>query len=753
MVDFRHVCEAAAERWEVPALAVGTRRSEVGRRSAATTTPVSGSHRSRSRSRRCWRSRCSISTTPTGVWPADVRVRHLLSHTCGFDCELADGDNEQYGDGDDALPACVAELPGIRRFVGVETAWSYANTGYWLAGHLAAERAGSTFEDALTEHVLRPAGLEATPSAGPTSRAPAATRNPSPYPRARRPSGGLVSNVPDLRASPNGLATAGTPQRVVHGRPPGGVYGLGLFGERVGGVDVWGHAGSWGGFQSSFLTVPSYDAYFVALTNSSFGAKALAEIEDAFFERVIGERTLEAAVRRTRAGRARPLRRDLREQRRAHRGRRSRRRARAARPTARRSSAARSATRCFEVPDGPHVSERFDFPLDGLRALRLASCGARRVIHAAVAAGHPATAAAGAEILADGGSAADAAVAACLASCVAETVMTGLLGGGHAIYFDAASGSARLLDCFVAVPSGEGAPMDELEVPFGEELVHYAVGASSCAVPGVPAGLDALWRAHGRLPWARLVEPALQLARSGVVMPPAHASCLAMLAPVMTMREGAAIYAPGGRCSTVAACWCSPVSSLRSSSFATRARASVYRGTIADALRRAGRGTRRRTPALRSRDVRSRCGRRRSRSRSPAVASRRAPVSAASPRRSRGSTRRAVTRRCSQRSTTGLRSRAHDEPHRRRRGRVRVRPDDESRPRLRRLPARSRPAPEQHARRDRPRPRAARPGRADGEHDGADARLRRRSPRARARCRRWDASTHRARRRARPDPA
>ena len=60
-----------------------------------------------------------------------------------------------------------------------------------------------------------------------------------------------------------------------------------------------------------------------------------------------------------------------------------------------------------------------------------------------IAAGHPATAEAGAEILADGGNAADAAVAATLASCVAETVMTGLLGGGHAIYFDAATRTAR----------------------------------------------------------------------------------------------------------------------------------------------------------------------------------------------------------------------------------------------------------------------------------------------------------------------
>ena len=169
------------------------------------------------------------------------------------------------------------------------------------------------------------------------------------------------------------------------------------------------------------------------------------------------------------------------------------------------------------------------------------------MIAPAVAAGHPATAEAGAELLADGGSAADAAVGACLASCVAETVMTGLLGGGHALYHDAATGRTRHLDCFVGVPSGRGAPMQELRVPFGEELVHYAVGASSCAVPGVPGGLDALWRAFGRLPWSRVVEPALRLARAGVAMPEAHAACLRMLEPVMTLREGAALYAPGGR--------------------------------------------------------------------------------------------------------------------------------------------------------------------------------------------------------------
>jgi gamma-glutamyltranspeptidase/glutathione hydrolase len=203
-----------------------------------------------------------------------------------------------------------------------------------------------------------------------------------------------------------------------------------------------------------------------------------------------------------------------------------------------------------------------------------------------VAAGHPATAAAGAEILAEGGSAADAAVAAALASCVAETLMTGLLGGGHAITFDSGTGTARNLDCFVAVPSGTGAPMEHLRVSFGEELVDYAVGASSCAVPGLPAGLDALWRATGRLPWERLVEPALELAHAGVVMPPAHIACLQMLAPVMTMREGASIYAPAGRLLEVGEVMRQPGLVAALELLRDEGARSVYTGTIGRELER-----------------------------------------------------------------------------------------------------------------------------------------------------------------------
>jgi gamma-glutamyltranspeptidase / glutathione hydrolase len=207
---------------------------------------------------------------------------------------------------------------------------------------------------------------------------------------------------------------------------------------------------------------------------------------------------------------------------------------------------------------------------------------------AGVAAGHPATAAAGLEILADGGSAVDAAVAACLASCVAETVMTGLLGGGHAIVWDAGRGVARNLDLFCAVPGLGGEPRDgkllDVEVPFGVESVHYVVGPASAAVPGVPAGLDALWSAYGVLPWPRLVEPALRLARGGVELPPAHAACLAMLAPVLTLDAGARIYSPGGRLLAAGDRLEQPGLVAALEAVAVEGGSSVYSGTIAEAL-------------------------------------------------------------------------------------------------------------------------------------------------------------------------
>jgi gamma-glutamyltranspeptidase / glutathione hydrolase len=202
-------------------------------------------------------------------------------------------------------------------------------------------------------------------------------------------------------------------------------------------------------------------------------------------------------------------------------------------------------------------------------------------MRAGVAAGHPATAEAGVEILAEGGTAADAAVAMCLASCVAETVMTGLLGGGHAIWWDGSRGGN--LDCFVAVPSTVG-EMRELPMRFGEQVVEYAVGPASCGVPGLPAGLEALWQAGGRLPWRRVVEPAVRLAAGGTALTPAHARVLAMLEPVFVTARGEALYAPGGSTLRQGATVRQPGLVEAMECLAEEGARSVYRGTLGEAL-------------------------------------------------------------------------------------------------------------------------------------------------------------------------
>lgn len=171
-------------------------------------------------------------------------------------------------------------------------------------------------------------------------------------------------------------------------------------------------------------------------------------------------------------------------------------------------------------------------------------------VPAGVAAGHPATAEVGLRILAAGGSAADAAVAAVLATSVTESILTGIGGGGFATYYDASTQTVTCLDFFCSVPGLDGdvaGPMVPIEVYFGGVPLSYSIGAASVAVPGVPAGCGEVHRRWGRLPWQRVVEPAVTLARSGVVLPAAQARTLVAVAPALVPGEGADIYSPGGR--------------------------------------------------------------------------------------------------------------------------------------------------------------------------------------------------------------
>jgi gamma-glutamyltranspeptidase/glutathione hydrolase len=172
---------------------------------------------------------------------------------------------------------------------------------------------------------------------------------------------------------------------------------------------------------------------------------------------------------------------------------------------------------------------------------------------AAIAAGHPESARAGASVLGRGGSAVDACVAAAVASWVAEPTVSGPGGGGFMLVWDARRRRVSALDFFVAVPGAgldrpPAASMDDLVVEFGTTTQLFRVGPASCAVPGVPAGLAEAHRRFGRLPWADLVEPAIRLAREGTPLTDAHAALHAILDPILRTRpESAAVFGPHGR--------------------------------------------------------------------------------------------------------------------------------------------------------------------------------------------------------------
>ena len=202
-------------------------------------------------------------------------------------------------------------------------------------------------------------------------------------------------------------------------------------------------------------------------------------------------------------------------------------------------------------------------------------------MRAGVAAGHPSTAEVGAGILAEGGTAADAVVAMGLASCVAETVMSGLLSGCHAIAFEGSRVSN--VDGFAALPSGGGDLLD-VSVPFGDEIVVYSIGASSCAVPGLPATLGELSKRLGQLPWRRLVEPALDLARRGVPLPEMHRRSLAMLGDVLTLERGGEIFAPEGQLLQAGDPVRQPGLVTALEMLAEEGAQSAYRGSLSEAL-------------------------------------------------------------------------------------------------------------------------------------------------------------------------
>jgi len=135
--------------------------------------------------------------------------------------------------------------------------------------------------------------------------------------------------------------------------------------------------------------------------------------------------------------------------------------------------------------------------------------------NAVVVSGSPIASRVGRDILQAGGNAVDAAVAVGFALAVVHPE-AGNIGGGGFMLYRAAEGAAYALDYREMAPSGASRNM-YLE-PDGNPSDLSVTGALAAAVPGSPAGMLEMHRRFGRLPIAKVMNPAIELANQGYVV-------------------------------------------------------------------------------------------------------------------------------------------------------------------------------------------------------------------------------------------
>ena len=136
----------------------------------------------------------------------------------------------------------------------------------------------------------------------------------------------------------------------------------------------------------------------------------------------------------------------------------------------------------------------------------------------------------GARVLADGGTAVDAAVATAFALAVTHPT-AGNIGGGGFILYRPASGDPVGYDFREMAPARASPTMFLKDGKYDEDLHHNS--HLSVGVPGTVAGLHLTWREQGKLPWRRLVEPAIALARDGFIVTEGLARSLKSILPDM----------------------------------------------------------------------------------------------------------------------------------------------------------------------------------------------------------------------------
>lgn len=215
----------------------------------------------------------------------------------------------------------------------------------------------------------------------------------------------------------------------------------------------------------------------------------------------------------------------------------------------------------------PRVDDRIS-PMAGKRA------EGRRGM---VAASHPDAAAAGAQVLAQGGNAVDAFVATAFALSVTDISQTGLGGGGAMTFYDARTRRAEHLSFY---PRSGADPAWARPEPAGTRATGRAA-----ATPGMVAGLLEAHAKWGKLTRAQVMAPAMRLAREGFIVSPLLARTIASSrAKLQADPEAAALLLPNGQPLRPGDLLVQPQLAATFEQILASGRDGFYRGQVAEAL-------------------------------------------------------------------------------------------------------------------------------------------------------------------------
>ncbi|MBI5876436.1 MAG: beta-lactamase family protein [Chloroflexi bacterium] len=227
---------------------------------------------------------------------ANVQVRDLFTHTAGWAGDYFD----DTGSGDDALAEYVRRMADLPQLTPLGAAWSYNNAAFSLAGRVIEAAAGTTYERALTDLVLKPLGLSMSfimPTDVMTHRFVAGhivendkanVAAPWPLARSAHAAGALASTARDQLAYARfhmGDGAAASGERVLKAeslklmQTPitmaalGEQMALSWFVQDHGDVRVVRHGGATKGQLSAFLFAPTHGFALTVLTNADRGAE------------------------------------------------------------------------------------------------------------------------------------------------------------------------------------------------------------------------------------------------------------------------------------------------------------------------------------------------------------------------------------------------------------------------------------------------------------------------------------------------